>query len=238
MAIHNRATHKRSIHNRATHNNVPKSHSTDRRKNRPTRHTIGAFVVLFCLPLLLLMVMHGLAPAPTSALANRSSNTGVTIPDTTIPDATLAALPSQSSTLTYYVATNGDDRQDGSQSHPWATLNHAAATVEAGDTVYIRGGIYSLAQQIRLQHSGTGDRPITYAAAPGEHVILDAQHIAVAAPSGNPPFAHDQGAFQIENVSHIRVRDLEITNSHNAGITVRHSDHVQIYNDTINPTFS
>ena len=52
---------------------------------------------------------------------------------------------------TYYVALGGDDTQEGSRDHPWATLNHAAETVGAGDTVYVKGGIYSLTDQIRSQ---------------------------------------------------------------------------------------
>lgn len=175
------------------------------------RHTVGVLVALFCLPLLVLAGVQWLVPVPN--VANESA-------------------------LIYYVATDGDDSQEGTLDHPWATLTYAAETVSAGDTVYIKGGIYALTDPIRPQQSGRRDRPITYAAAPGEHVILDAQHLSVEAPSGDPPFAHDQGAFQIEDVSHIRVRDLEITNSHNAGITVRHSDYVQLYNNTINTTFS
>ena len=148
------------------------------------------------------------------------------------------AVSGNESALIYYVAPDGDDAQEGSLDYPWATLNHAAETVGAGDTVYIKGGIYSLTAQIRPQQSGRRDRPITYAAAPGEHVILDAQHIAVPAPSGEPPFAHDQGAFQLEDVAYIRVRDLELVNSHSAGFTVRHSSHIQLYNNTVNTTFS
>ena len=39
----------------------------------------------------------------------------------------------------YYVAPDGSDGADGSQGAPWATLDHASASVHPGDTVRIRG---------------------------------------------------------------------------------------------------
>src|ERR1051325_7473065 len=44
---------------------------------------------------------------------------------------------------TYYVSTSGSDGNNGtSLSTPWRTINKAAQTMVAGDTVYIRGGTY------------------------------------------------------------------------------------------------
>src|SRR5689334_9873609 len=44
---------------------------------------------------------------------------------------------------TYYVSTTGSDNNNGtSLSTPWRTINKAAQTMVAGDTVYIRGGTY------------------------------------------------------------------------------------------------
>jgi len=40
----------------------------------------------------------------------------------------------------YYVATTGSDSNAGTQAAPFATLQKAAGTVAAGDTVWIRGG--------------------------------------------------------------------------------------------------
>lgn len=176
----------------------------------PLPRMVG-FLLFFFLPVLILGTLSVFHPMPTGA--NEPS-------------------------VVYYVATDGDDQQAGTVEHPWASLNHAADVLQAGDTVYVKEGLYMLSEQIRPQQSGMRDRLITYAAAPGEHVILDAQQIAVPAPSGEPPFAHDQGAFQLEDVAHIRVRDLELINSHNAGFTVRHSSHIQLYNNTTNNTFS
>jgi hypothetical protein len=138
----------------------------------------------------------------------------------------------------FYVAPNGSDTSNGLLDHPWATVNHAANVLKSGETVYIRAGTYKLTQQIRAKHSGTEKQWITYRAFPGERVILDASAVRVSPPSGQPPFAHDQGAFQLENVQYIQVKDLEIINSHNAGITVRNSQHISLEHNKTENTFS
>ncbi len=45
---------------------------------------------------------------------------------------------------TWFVATNGLDSNDGSSNSPFATLMKAQAAASSGDTVYLRGGTYSL----------------------------------------------------------------------------------------------
>ena len=44
---------------------------------------------------------------------------------------------------TYYVSKTGSDNNPGTQAQPWLTLQKAANTVVAGDTVFIRSGIYN-----------------------------------------------------------------------------------------------
>jgi hypothetical protein len=145
---------------------------------------------------------------------------------------------SQTAPWIFYVAPDGSDRNEGSLAHPWLTVNHAAEVLKAGDTVYVRAGTYALTQQIRVKHSGTEKQWITYQAFPGERAILDASAVRVLPPSGQPPFDHDQGALQLENVAYIQVKGLEIVNSHNSGITARNSHHVSLYNNKIQNTFS
>ncbi|HEY9639553.1 MAG TPA: right-handed parallel beta-helix repeat-containing protein, partial [Coleofasciculaceae cyanobacterium] len=138
----------------------------------------------------------------------------------------------------FYVAPNGSDTNAGTIAHPWATIQHAAAVLKAGETVYIRAGRYPITQQIRANHSGTENAWILYAAYPGERVIFDAIAVGPGAPTRQPPFWHDQGTFQLENVSYIQVRNLEIINSHHSGFTVRGSHHIQLSNNKTEKTFS
>lgn len=139
---------------------------------------------------------------------------------------------------TFYVALNGSDSNPGTFDKPWATINHAAQVLEAGETVYVRGGTYRLTQQIRTKNSGTKNAWIVYSSYPGEIATIDAQDVKVGPPVGTPPFPQDQGAFQVEGVSYIRINKLKVTNSHNSGFTVRDSHHIELYNNTTDTTFS
>ena len=78
---------------------------------------------------------------------------------------------------TYFVAPDGSDSGPGSADRPWATINHAAETAVAGDTVVVRGGQYLLSAQVRPRNSGRPDAWITFIGYPGEEPILDAQSI-------------------------------------------------------------
>jgi len=139
---------------------------------------------------------------------------------------------------TFYVAINGQDSNPGTLAKPWATINHAAEVLKAGQTVYIRGGTYRINQQIKTKNSGRKNNWIVYASYPGEQATIEANNIKIVPPTGNEPYFHDQGAFQIEKVSYIRIKQLKLTNAYQAGFTVRDSHHIELYNNTTNKTFS
>ena len=64
---------------------------------------------------------------------------------------------------------------------------------------------------------------------PGEKAVLDAQDI------GSGPIIKgrlNEGAFQVQGVSYVRVANLTIINSHDAGITVRDASDIEIINNT------
>jgi hypothetical protein len=138
----------------------------------------------------------------------------------------------------FYVAPDGDDANPGTKRQPWATINHAAKTLEAGQTAYIREGTYRISEQIRVQNSGTESDWIVFAAFPGEEPVIDAQDVGIGPIRGAQVAWHDQGAFQIEGVSYVRVQGLGLRNSHNAGFMVRDSHHVDLVNNQTDTTFS
>jgi hypothetical protein len=73
---------------------------------------------------------------------------------------------------TYYVAPGGDDGNPGTLSQPWKTIQHAAETLVAGDTVLIRAGVYNE----RVEPANSGDATaghIVYSAYPGEKPAID-----------------------------------------------------------------
>lgn len=64
---------------------------------------------------------------------------------------------------TYYVATTGNDSNPGTESNPWRTIQKAANTVAAGDTVLVQPGTYPENVQCTLA-SGTAVSPIIFQA--------------------------------------------------------------------------
>ncbi|GAA3439572.1 right-handed parallel beta-helix repeat-containing protein [Kutzneria kofuensis] len=97
-----------------------------------------------------------------------------------------AAVGSPAAGKTYYVAPSGNDSAAGTQTAPWASIAHAQAVVQAGDTVYFRGGTYAYSRAnsgcksetdrvdaITLSRSGSSGNLIKYVAYPGEKPVFD-----------------------------------------------------------------
>lgn len=73
---------------------------------------------------------------------------------------------------TIYVATNGDDSNDGTVDNPYKTLSKAVSEMSAGTTCIIREGVYR--EVLDVSASGTSSNPITIKAADGEKVEIRA----------------------------------------------------------------
>lgn len=61
---------------------------------------------------------------------------------------------------TYYVATTGSDSNPGTESQPWLTIQKAANTMTAGDTVYVQNGVYN--ERVESKAHGSPASPITF----------------------------------------------------------------------------
>jgi len=108
----------------------------------------------------------------------------------------------------YYVATDGWDGNPGTEQLPWRTVQRAADTLTAGQTVYIKEGTYN--ERIWVQNSGTPDNFITFTAYPGHTVTIDGTGI---------PFGW-HGLFNVRDKSYIKVSGLRVINSSYWGIYV------------------
>lgn len=75
----------------------------------------------------------------------------------------------------YHVAPDGDDANPGTLEAPWATAQHAADTVAAGDLVYLRGGTYN--QGFTVTTAGTSDNRLAFAAYPDERPLFDGRGV-------------------------------------------------------------
>ena len=117
--------------------------------------------------------------------------------------ATITLLAQPVSGTTYYVATNGSDSNPGTQSAPFATLQHASTVAVAGDTVLVRQGVYN-ALFTPAVSGNTAYGPITYESYPGELATIDGTGLAV--PGGQ------NGLITLNNVSYIIVEGFELRN--------------------------
>lgn len=75
------------------------------------------------------------------------------------------------SSHTYYVSTLGNDSNSGTIDKPWKTIQKAANTIGAGDTVFVRGGTYS--ESIKPTKSGADGNYITYSGYGDEQVVVN-----------------------------------------------------------------
>ena len=65
----------------------------------------------------------------------------------------------------YWISTSGKDSNDGSQAHPWATLQKASTSLSLGSggtIVHVGSGTYTIAQTLATAAGGTPTQRITY----------------------------------------------------------------------------
>lgn len=82
------------------------------------------------------------------------------------------SVVSSAHAATYYVATNGNDSNPGSEAAPWRSVAHATDKMVAGDTTYVKSGVYNECS-IHFANSGTASAPIQLLAAPGNQPAID-----------------------------------------------------------------
>ena len=70
----------------------------------------------------------------------------------------------------FFVSPNGNDANRGTIQEPFRTIQKAAGSVQAGDTVFVRGGTYR--ETVRPAHSGAAGKPIVFQAYKKENVIV------------------------------------------------------------------
>jgi len=69
----------------------------------------------------------------------------------------------QGSAATFYVSTNGGDDSPGNEAQPWRTIQKAANTMSAGDTVYVQSGHFD--ERVTTVRGGTApENRITFRA--------------------------------------------------------------------------
>lgn len=98
----------------------------------------------------------------------------------------LMVAPMSAHAADFYVAPDGNDQAAGTRQAPWRTIMRAQQNVQAGDTVYFRGGRYvftggvnrcatrtDTVNAVTLDKSGREGKVIRYWAYPGEKPVFD-----------------------------------------------------------------
>ncbi|MHC4738900.1 MAG: right-handed parallel beta-helix repeat-containing protein, partial [Planctomycetota bacterium] len=93
----------------------------------------------------------------------------------------------------YYVDQGNpaaDDANPGTEALPWETLKKATLTVQAGDTVYVKAGVYidtvnSFERKFKPTNTGTAGNPITFISTPQHAAIVRSDSL----PSSRQNFA-------------------------------------------------
>jgi hypothetical protein len=110
---------------------------------------------------------------------------------------------------TYCVATNGSDSSNGTcPDNSWRTIQHAANTLNAGDTVYVRSGTYK--EHVNITRSGNSGSYITFQSYPGETATID----------GSGLVGQWDGAVHISSANYINFVGFNIINSGWDGIRI------------------
>ncbi len=123
-------------------------------------------------------------------------------------------LESRLAMATLYVSPLGNDAGSGSETAPWRTLQKAADSVVAGDTVIVRPGNYA---GFHLTADGTADSPITFRA--DGNVLINAHNPAT--PDG----------INLEGADYITIDGFSVNGMPRAGIRSVINHHVTISNN-------
>lgn len=127
----------------------------------------------------------------------------------------LVAAKTAGASETHYVSTTGSDRNNGSLSSPWATIQHAVQQSKPGDTIFVRGGTYREGEvwlRTEYRHGG----------APGNLLTIKAYQNEV------PVFVSGDRPFIVE-CNYLRIEGLHFKNGKSIGVR---GDTVQIVDNT------
>lgn len=116
------------------------------------------------------------------------------------------------SAITYYVATNGSDMNNGrTLSTPYATVAKGLSMLKgAGDTLFIRGGVYMQTGFLGIGASGTRGRNVCVWAYPpdyesGNHPILDYRNVVLPSPT-------NYSCISITGRQYVHIKGLTVRN--------------------------
>ncbi|HSU56338.1 MAG TPA: right-handed parallel beta-helix repeat-containing protein, partial [Candidatus Dormibacteraeota bacterium] len=109
---------------------------------------------------------------------------------------------------TWWVATNGVDTDPGTSNQPFASPQKAISVMAAGDGIYVGGGTYLCATEVKAGKSGFATNFCKLWAYPGERPVFDFTNAAAGL----------RGIYMGKDYWH--VRGFEVANSKDNGILI------------------
>jgi hypothetical protein len=139
----------------------------------------------------------------------------------------------ETTATTYYVATNGNDSNPGTEAQPFRTIQKGVDRAQAGETVYVRGGTYH--EEVKVNNSGAENRPIIIAAYPNERPVIDGEYtLPENTPvdcnnNVNPPRCFVWEPLVQIKANYIRFSGFELLRSQGRGIVVSRNANTAIH---------
>jgi len=129
---------------------------------------------------------------------------------------------------TYFVSKDGKDSYPGTEALPWKTIQKAADTLTAGDTVYIKVGIYN--ERVIIQNSGEPENYIVFSNYQNDAVSIDGTGISWG--------GEWNGLVDITEKKYIRINGFQVINADYGGIWIYRSSHIVVNQNYTYNTFS
>lgn len=118
-----------------------------------------------------------------------------------------------------YIATNGIDSNPGTIELPLKTIPAAVSLAQAGDTIFVRGGVYTLISTITISKNGTANNRHFLIAYQNERPILDFT---------SQPFGSNQRGINLYG-NYWYIKGIEIYGAGDNGMFVRGSFNIIEY---------
>lgn len=122
-----------------------------------------------------------------------------------------------------FVSTTGHDSNPGTLAAPLRTITQAAAIAQPGDTILVRGGVYT--GRVKIYSKGTASARITFRPYGNEKVTLDG--------AGVPS---DKAVVSLSETEHVDFAGFEVRNAPYIGILGWYAKNTRILNNDVHDT--
>lgn len=159
----------------------------------------------------------------------------------------LILLPGNLFAADYYVSTQGNDNNPGTQGQPWRTIQYAVTKTAPGDNIFVEDGTYY--GTVIMARSGAPGAYVTLKAVNkwGARIEVDgfgkADGIKAAANyltidgfeiyDATNTFGHEGNGITVYNNHHVNILNNKIHDFGGSGIQTAHFDHVLVENNVV-----